>query len=266
MLDLLVPPSAPPQFSDDQIASFRESGYVVVRGLIPPEIVDEMRSLTLRQLADEQGPVEYEAQTRYPGAPESLDAEGGRTIRRLLQAHSRGYVFTAWMTFPPVLNRLQQLLGPEVACPLAHHNCIMAKQPRFSSETGWHQDIRYWSFNRPELVSVWIALGQERVDNGCLQVIPGSHRQKYDRSRFDDALFFRPDLPQNQELLATRQFVELEAGDVLFFHCLTLHAATRNYTDETKYAAVFTFRAGDVFPLPGTRSSASPEILLPRPL
>jgi phytanoyl-CoA hydroxylase len=60
--------------------------------------------------------------------------------------------------------------------------------------------------------------------------------------------------------------VELEAGDVLFFHCLTLHAATRNFTDETKYAAVFTFRPGDVHPLPGTRSSASPEILLPRPL
>ena len=221
-----------------------------------------MRQITERGVREEIAPIEYEAELHYPGAPESLQAVGGRTIRRLKQAHSRDFLFTEWMLRPEILGRLQQLLGPKIVCPLAHHNCIMTKQPQFSSETGWHQDIRYWSFQRPELVNAWIALGNERPENGCLQVIPGSHTLSLDRSRFDDALFFRADLAENQPLIATRQFVELAPGDVLFFHCKTLHAASRNATQETKYSVVFTFRAADNPPLPDTRSSALPELLL----
>ena len=58
----------------------------------------------------------------------------------------------------------------------AHHNCVMTKNPGYSSETHWHQDIRYWSFQQPELVSVWTALGREHKGNGCLRVLPGSHQ------------------------------------------------------------------------------------------
>jgi len=252
-----------PRFTPEELSQFDQDGYLVARGLLPSELITAMRQLTLQHLEQGIGPVEYEAETHYPGAPESLDSVGGRTIRRLKQAHSRGSVFTEWMLRPELLGRLQQLLGPSVVCPLAHHNCIMSKQPRFSSETGWHQDIRYWSFQRPQLISVWIALGPERIENGCLQVIPGSHRMTYEKSCFDQDLFFRSDLPANQSVLAARQFVELDPGDVLFFHCLTLHAATKNFSDQTKYAAVFTFRPADNPPRPGTRSSASPELLLP---
>jgi len=46
------------------------------------------------------------------------------------------------------------ILGPSLELSQAHHNCIMTKNPAFSSATGWHQDIRYWSFQKPELVSV----------------------------------------------------------------------------------------------------------------
>jgi phytanoyl-CoA hydroxylase len=141
----------------------------------------------------------------------------------------------------------------------------MTKHPAFSSDTGWHQDIRYWSFDRPELVTVWLALGAERPENGCLRVIPGSHRIALDRSRFDEALFFRPDLAANAELIAQAVPVELEAGDVLFFHCKTLHAASRNFTPQTKYSVVFTFRAADNRPRPGSRSAQSPELLIHAP-
>jgi phytanoyl-CoA hydroxylase len=138
----------------------------------------------------------------------------------------------------------------------------MTKQPKYSSETGWHQDIRYWSFQRPELINTWIALGHERRENGCLQVIPGSHTLILDRDRLDDALFFRSDLPENQRLIQMKQFVTLAPGDVLFFHCRTLHAASRNATNETKYSAVFTFRSSDNPPIAGSRSSALPELIL----
>ena len=249
-------------FSPTEVAAFERDGFVVARGLTSPEFVARMRTVTVDGLNRHIGPIEYEAELKYPGAPASLDAQGGRTVRRLKQAFTRDFVFQEWVVQPTILGRLQQLLGPKIVSPLAHHNCIMTKHPDFSSETGWHQDIRYWSFQRPELVNAWVALGPENRDNGCLQVIPGSHRLQYLPEQFDDATFLRPDLELNQPLIATRQFVTLEAGDVLFFHCLTFHAATRNFSRETKYSAVFTFRPLDNPPRPGTRSAAAPELLL----
>lgn len=249
-------------FSATDLDNFSRDGYVVVRGLTGSEFVGRMRAVTDDGLRRLIGPIEYEADVKYPGSPESLDARGGRTVRRLKQAFTRDYVFLEWVTQPAILGRLQQLLGPKVVSPLAHHNCIMTKHPDFSSETGWHQDIRYWAFQRPELVNAWIALGPETQDNGCLQVIPGSHHLKYQPEQFDQATFLRPDLPVNQPLIATKQFVTLQPGDVLFFHCLTFHAATRNFSRETKYSAVFTFRPLDNPPKPGTRSADYPELLL----
>ncbi|HAW32834.1 MAG TPA: phytanoyl-CoA dioxygenase, partial [Planctomycetaceae bacterium] len=97
---------------------------------------------------------------------------------------------------PALVNRLSQLLGPDYVMPLAHHNCIMTKQPEFSSDTMWHQDIRFWSFERRELISVWVALGEENTDNGCLKVIPGTHRMTFEPHRLDERIFLRPDLPE----------------------------------------------------------------------
>lgn len=249
-------------FGPVEVDAFHRDGYVIVRQLIPREYVAAMKRVTLRDLDLHQGDVEYEADLRYPGAPESLDAEGGRTIRRLRQAISRDPVFCRLLGERFLLNRLRQLLGDHVVMPLAHHNCVMTKHPRFSSDTGWHQDIRYWAFQSPELVSLWIALGQESVANGCLRVLPGTHRQPVPLDRLDAEQFLRTDLAENQALLKTAVPVELEVGDALFFHARCFHAATRNFSSETKHSVVFTFRALENSPLPGTRSSSLPELLL----
>ena len=241
---------------------FEDYGYVILRGFADEKIVQRMKRSTRSDLDQAIAPVEYEAELHYPGAPGSLVDLGGRTIRRLKQAHSRGIVFTDWVAFPPLVASLKQLLGPELICPLAHHNCIMTKEPQFSSDTGWHQDIRYWSFRHPDLVSTWLALGNENRENGCLQLVPGSHRMSFHEDQFDEDLFFRTDLPENQRLLAETVPAELEAGDVLLFHCRTLHAATRNHTDQTKYSVVFTFRGAGNPPMPGSRSAGSPELLI----
>ncbi len=251
------------QFSADEVARFHRDGFIVVRGLADRSLVARMRQVTEAGIVQQIPPVEYEADLHYPGAPTSHEDVGGKTIRRLLQAHSRDMCFTQWINHPALVVRLEQLLGSPVVMPLAHHNCIMTKHPQFSSETGWHQDIRYWGFSRPELVSVWLALGREYPENGCLYVIPGSHQGTLDRSRLDESLFFRTDLPQNQEFLSRAQPVELEPGDVLFFHCNTLHSANRNSTDDVKYSVVFTFRPQDNLPKPGTRSALFPELILP---
>ncbi len=249
--------------SDAQQAQFQREGFLVVRGLGSPEICHRMRAVAQRDLEAASGPVEYETDTGYPGAPESFALPGGRTIRRLLAAHSRDRIFTDWISQPTVVDRLRKLLGPRLVMPLAHHNCVMTKHPRFSSDTGWHQDIRYWSFARPELVSLWLALGSECEQNGCLSVIPGSHQLELAPERLDERLFLRDDLPENQELLGRRVSVALEQGDALIFHCRMLHAASRNRTDAVKLSLVFTFRPEDNPPIPGTRSASLPEMLLP---
>lgn len=250
-------------FSQSEVEQFERDGYLIVRNLAPAELLQRMREVTLEGLSRIIEPVEFEADLHYPGAPVSHEAEGGRTVRRLKQALTRDYAFLQWVTLPRIVNRLKQLLGPRVVCPLAHHNCIMTKEPRFSSDTGWHQDIRYWSFTRPELVNVWLALGTETPENGCLKLIPGTHRMKFERDQFDDSVFLKEDHPATRPLLEKVVHAPLEPGDVLFFHCLAFHAATRNYTKESKLSAVFTFRPADNPPLPLTRSSESAELLLP---
>lgn len=251
------------RFSVEELARFAQTGFLVARGLVDAETLRQMIDSTRAALAGDPGPAEYEADLNYPGAPDSRAAAGGNTIRRLKEAHARHPAFTRFVSGPSLIDRLRQLLGPKIAMPLAHHNCVMTKQPRYSSETGWHQDIRYWSFERPELVSVWLALGPETPENGCLYVIPGTHRLQFSRERFDDELFLRTDLADNAALIEQKVPVSLNPGDVLFFHCRTFHAAGRNHTGQTKFSAVFTFRPADNPPKPGTRSASMPELLLP---
>jgi phytanoyl-CoA hydroxylase len=249
-------------FSQEQLAQFRRDGFVIARGMAPRAVCEKMKALARRHLEQEVHPLEYEAQVRYPGSPPSLDAPGGRTVRRLLQACARDPLYRDWAISAPVSVRLRRLLGDEVQLSQAHHNCIMTKSPAFSSATGWHQDIRYWRFERPELVSVWLALGTEHIENGCLWLVPGSHRLSFGPKQYDDSLFLRDEDEENRAVLAGKVAAELEEGDVLFFHCRTLHAAGKNSTDATKYAAVFTYHAADNPPLPGTRSAALPDVAL----
>ena len=72
--------------TDEQIAVLREQGFVVARGFADAGRVAALRALSERHLQDHVAPIEYEADLRYPGAPESRQAEGGQTVRRLLSA------------------------------------------------------------------------------------------------------------------------------------------------------------------------------------
>ena len=249
-------------FTPAELDQFARDGFVIGRGFAANAACESMKASARRDLAAEAQPLEYEAQVRYPGAPSSLDAPGGRTVRRLMQACKRDERYRDWATSPTVASRLHQVLGLSVELSQVHHNCIMTKNPAFSSATGWHQDIRYWSFEKPELVSVWLALGPEHEENGCLWLVPGSHRVEFGRHQYDEDRFFRADLPENQKILQAKVAAELDEGDALFFHCRLLHAAGRNRTSLTKFAAVFTYHAADNRPLAGTRSASLPDISL----
>ena len=248
---------------DLALSSFERDGFLVVRGLADESTCEAMRVAVMAALNPLRAPAEYEADVGYPGSPASLLDTGGHTPRRLLHAFSRDALFRAWGSNERVKERLGGLMG-ETSLELSqcHHNCVMTKHPGFSSETHWHQDVRYWSFDKPSLVSVWLALDHERGDNGALRIIPGSHNIELDRGRLDHSLFLRTDLEQNRELIDRAVVVELDPGDVLFFHCRAFHAAGANTTQKVKLSVVFTYHAADNRPIPGTRSDLYPSIRL----
>ena len=250
-------------FSAKEMEQFESAGYIVARALADPAECAAIRAVAQRDLDAAKAPVEYEADTRYPGAPPSRDAPGGSTVRRLLRAYTRDPLFARWGTAPAVSARLKQLLGPRIELSQAHHNCVMTKNPSYSSITSWHQDIRYWSFERPQLVSVWLALGREYFENGCLLVLPATHTMDFAADQLDAELFLRPDVERNKALIGSQCRVALEAGDALFFHCRLFHAAGHNQTADTRFSLVYTYHAADNRPLAGTRSAALPEISLP---
>jgi phytanoyl-CoA hydroxylase len=248
--------------SPAQISSFNAAGYLVLPGFATSSFCDQVVSLALSELQQQLMPIEFEADVRYPGAPSSRTAEGGGTARRLLMATARHPMLLTWATGEPLKGIMQQLLGDDVLLSQAHHNCIMTKQPAYSSQTGWHRDSRYWSFARADLVSAWLALGAEQVENGCLWVIPGSHQVAIEADQLDVSQFLCADLDKNQTLLEKAIEVPLNQGDLLLFHSNLFHAAGRNTTSSTQFSMVFTYRSADNPPKPGSRSCSQPEILL----
>ena len=248
---------------DVEVEQFDRDGYLVVRALADASEVAALRALVDTMLDPLQGPVEFEADVGYPGAPKNRTDAGGLTPRRLLHAYSRNPLLRASACDPRVARRLEALFGRAPYLSQCHHNCIMTKHPGFSSLTSWHQDIRYWSFERADLISTWLALGPERKANGALLVIPGSHRLEVDAQRYDGALFLRTDLPENQALIAQARMIELDAGDMLFFHCRLFHAAGCNETNALKCSLVFSYHDEFNRANPGTRSAVYPSVVVP---
>ncbi len=256
-------------------AAFERDGFLVKKGFAAHSVCDDIMSISKTQLNDNLAPIEYEVDVQYPGSPVSKNAEGGDTCRRLLHAYARDERFRQWATSDAIRSVLEDLFRGErtvsaagnanesnVLMSQCHHNCVMTKQPGYSSATLWHQDNRYWSFDQQNLISVWLAVGDETKKNGCLRVIPGTHKTQIDPGRFDAALFLRPDSPENKELISRSKTVELAKGDVLFFHSRLFHAAGRNLSDETKFSLVFTYHEANNRPITGTRSGRFPSVIL----
>lgn len=246
----------------DQIAVLREQGYVIVPGMVPAARREAMLAVVNDTLLVPAGALEFEADLRYPGAPPSRDAAGGATIRRLRDAYARDAAFAAWACDPEIAAWMTAYFNEPALLSRAHHNCVMTKHPLYGSLTGWHRDIRYWSFGRPDLVSTWLALGDESSENGGLWVVPGSHAMTFAADQFDGEQFFVADDPRNVPVLAQAIPLTLAPGDVLLFHCRTLHAASQNATDRVKISVVNTYHAASNPPLPGTRSASVPDVPL----
>lgn len=240
--------------------SLLDHGFVVVPGLISPERCEAIRQAAQEQLNEAETPLEFEADLLYPGAPESKYAPGGNTVRRLVGAYDRHYEFAQWATSPAIRDWMEAYFNEAPHLVLSHHNTIFTKHPTYGSLTDWHRDGRHWLYKSGDLVNAWLALGDEHVDNGALWFVPSSNNMHIAPDRFTKAKFLRADLPENRALVEKAVSPTLKAGDVVFFHANTLHAAGKNHTDQVKLSLVFTYHGASNSPLPGTRSASKPEV------
>lgn len=251
------------KLTEQESEQFSQEGYLIKRQLIDMALLNDLRNQVKIQLQLRLPPFELEAELGYPKAPESIEAEGGLTIRRLLLAYSRDVSFREWAKNKVVKSVLQQLLHSEqVYLVQSHHNCIMTKQPQYSSQTGWHRDIRYWKFSDDLLINSWLAMGDENNANGCLKVLPGTHVHKTDDAVVDKDLFLNQQHPQAKVWLDSAVDVELVAGDVLFFHAGLFHAANNNQTDQAKFSLVNSYHGADNMPLKNSKSTTYEEVLI----
>ncbi|RBP50984.1 phytanoyl-CoA dioxygenase family protein [Arenicella xantha] len=246
-----------------QIQQFKIDGYLVLPQILNERQRFELRALCQAHLDKRIEPFELEADVQYPGSPTSKDASGGNTIRRLLLAYQRDALFRSYAEAPEIIAAISKILDCDtVLLNPNHHNCVMTKQPQYSSETMWHRDTRYWNFSDKYLINAWFALGDEQLENGAMKILPGSHRWDVRESALDEAQFLRIDHPDNRDRLPTQRLVPLNAGDVLLFSAHCFHAAGKNTTTKPKFSMVYTYHAESTQPIAGTHSASRPEIPL----
>jgi hypothetical protein len=116
-----------------------------------------------------------EEQARYRAEVEALYAELARTGSTRLPSQTHLHLRWAYdlVTHPRILDAVEGIVGPNI---LVHATTIFGKQPGDGKFVSWHQDGYYMRLSRPTFVSAWVALTDSAADNGCLRVIPGSHR------------------------------------------------------------------------------------------
>jgi phytanoyl-CoA hydroxylase len=245
------------QLTKEQLEEFEKNGFLLLRSFVNKKRCDLIKDLAKVHLEYEVEPIETEYE--YIGIEKP---EYKSTIRRLRQVYDRDKVFKEWMQEPAMLPILKQILKEKPVLITAHHNSIMTKMPHSSTATEWHRDIRYWSYDSDNLVSVWLALDKENSQNGVLEFIPESHRIEFPKESFDEKSFFRDDIAINQKYIQNKTSFELEKGDVVLFHSKLLHRANANKSDKAKISFVYTVKGASVQALPNSRSASFKEIEL----
>ncbi len=242
------------KLTNDQIDQFNTDGFLLLKDFAKAELCDKILEKSKEHIKLLKQPIESEEEYLQ-------EDKSDITLRRLRQVYDREEVFKEWMTNAKIRPILKELLGETPVLTLAHHNSIMTKMPHISSKTSWHQDKRYWNYEDDNLLSVWLALDDEYIENGLLEFIPGSHKMDFENDQFDERTSFIGDLEKNQSVIAKRVHHNLKKGDVVLFHCKTLHYAGKNNTDKAKISFVYTVKGISTKAKEGTRSDYKEVVL-----
>ena len=224
--------------------AFETDGYLLLRGLLAPEEIGPVLRVILEaadRLIDDlfqQGrlPSRFAAEPMVARWQHAVAALGGEHERRSWDADVITPELHALMAHPRVLDVVESLIGGEIEA-----TGMIAVRPKIPNDKRttvlWHQDSNYFGEQTAaqRIISVWFPLVAADADNGCMQVIPGSHRHGYHPAQIDpEHKALRPlDDPTR---LGNPVTCPMQVGDVLFFSNLTYHRSLMNASEHTRWS------------------------------
>lgn len=226
---------------EEQRVQYAEQGYVHVRGVFDAAEVAEMRAAV--DAIVERAVAADRDQNHTWGGSWIDDAERQSVVLKGyhdLQYHDA--CFTRALCHPNVVDVLRVLIGPNVQL---HHSKMLVKPPERGAPFPMHQDYPYFPHSKHTMLAASVHLDDADEDNGCLYVVPGSHKLGPLESAGDGSHHLDPeDYP-----LTRGTPVPAQAGDVLFFNYLTIHGSGVNRSSRTRRNVLFQYRDPTDLPL-----------------
>jgi ectoine hydroxylase-related dioxygenase (phytanoyl-CoA dioxygenase family) len=215
----------------EQLAQYERDGYLVVQAMFDGDEI----GLLLRSAREDRALDEHSYGRD--------DGEGGR-VRLSLWNHPGDGIYGMFARCRRMVDACEQILDDEV---YHYHSKMIMKDAKVGGAWTWHQDYGYWYQNGvlfPDLVSVFIAVDPCTTENGCLQVIKGSHQL----GRIDHVLTGQQagaDTGRVEEVLKRLPLVhvEINPGGALFFHPNLLHRSDRNTSDHPRWSMICCYNA-----------------------
>ena len=212
--------------SDSQVEAFHRDGYLILRSLLDPEEADILRQTAKADAAFQKN------------AYDLKDGEGGATKLALWNKAGEN-VYGTVARCPRIVDTMEKLLGDEV---YHYHSKMSIKEPFTGGAWSWHQDYGYWYMNGclyPDMASAFIAVDPNTRENGCLQVLKGSHKMgRVEHGKFGDQTGADPERVENAMKIMELVYVEMAPGDVLFFHANTLHRSDQNKSPNPRWSMI----------------------------
>ena len=213
------------------VADFQRDGYVLLHAVFSADEVAIMLDAV-------------EGGDRVAGnVSRPVDASGRKAGLSIW--HELGEdVWAAASTSPRIVNNIRILLGEEISF---FHGKVMLKEAHTGGRWEWHQDYGYWydqGFVFPHLMSAFVALDPATRENGCLQVLRGSHLLgRLSHGKVGEQTGVDEERMALVEAQFERVYCEMAPGDVLFFHCNLLHASSPNESDRHRRAFIMCYNA-----------------------
>jgi ectoine hydroxylase len=213
------------------LSEYAQNGFVIARGMFAREEID-----LLRRAAREDRELDQHSFGR-------ADGEGG-VVRLSLWNHPGDTIYGMFARCESVVNTAETLLGGEV---YHYHSKMIMKDAKVGGAWAWHQDYGYWYENGvlfPDLTSAFLAVDPATRENGCMQVLSGSHLMgRVNHTLTGDQA--GADLERVGEAAKRLPlvYVEMDPGDVLFFHANLLHRSDQNRSDNPRWAMICCYNA-----------------------
>lgn len=202
---------------------YSNDGFVVVNEVLSAHELETLRK-RMTEIAD----------GRVPSFPaENIEFEPGASVpRKINQCAQHDEIFLTHAANSRILDVVEMLIGPDIK--LFGSQCFM--KPPGGLEKPYHQDSAYFTIDPPEIVTCWTAIDDATIDNGCLWVIPGSHRGKLLDHDQPWQVGDRVDMQVRTEQIDFSREIpnELAAGSCSFHHSMLLHRSGPNQTDQPR--------------------------------